>query len=69
MKTAIEIKAGDKFYNVRGEKCHVINLFFDDNYQVIVYRRWNNHSKSWVLIADYVDLFLIAFDYGWKWID
>ena len=63
----IAIKRGMTFRNLQKVKCHIANVFNEGEEEVVTYRWWSKRSKRWVFETDFKDLFLIAFDYGWKW--
>ena len=55
------------FRNLEGTKCYVVNVFKEGENEVVTYRYWMKRRKRWRFETDFKDLFLIAFDYGWKW--
>ena len=63
----MEIKRGMIFRNINGVKCYVANVFNEGEEEIVTYRYWLKHKKRWVFKTDFKELFLIAFDYGWKW--
>ena len=63
----MEIKRGMIFRNLQGTKCHIANVFKEGDEEVVTYRYWISHKKRWCFVTDFKELFLIAFDYGWKW--
>ncbi len=62
------IEVGKKFYNPQSVKNHVVRIFLDDDCEIIVYKYWSKKRQGWIYKSDELDLFLIGFDYGWKWI-
>jgi hypothetical protein len=42
-------------------------VFNEGEEEVVTYRYWLKHKKRWKFETDFKELFLIAFDYGWKW--
>ena len=63
----MEIKRGMIFRDLQGTKCVIANTFMEGENEVVTYRYWLKHKKRWVFKTDFTRLFLIAFDYGWKW--
>lgn len=60
---------GKKFRNIKGELCHVVNEFIDDNDIVITYKKWSKQSQYWNYYSDYKEIFMVQFEYGAKWIN
>ncbi len=63
----MEITVGMVFHRLDGKKCTVSNVFKFRGKEVITYRYWLKRKQIWVFESDFKHLFLIAFDYGWKW--
>lgn len=67
----MEAKRGMIFRNLEGTKCVVANVFkegdSDDSDEVVTYRYWIKHKKRWRFETNFKVIFLIAFNYGWKW--
>jgi len=63
----MELKVGMTFRNLEKTKCVVVNIFNDGPYEVVTYKYWVRRKRQWIFKTDYTHLFLIAFEYGWKW--
>lgn len=64
----MEIKRGMTFRDLQGKKCVIANVFLEGDLEVVTYRYWSKRKQTWFFETDFMDIFLIAFDYGWKWI-
>ena len=60
---------GKKFRNIKGELCHVVNEFIDDNDDIITYKKWSKRVLDWNYYTDYKEIFMVQFKYGAKWIN
>ncbi len=63
----MELKRGVNFRNIRGTKCYIANVFNEGDHKVVTYRYWLKHKQRWKFETEFKELFLIGFDYGWKW--
>jgi len=59
---------GKKFRTIDGYRCHVVNIFKDGKEEVITYKKWSKRKQRWYHYSDYLELFMIQFDYGAKWL-
>lgn len=55
------------FRDLDGKKCVIVNTFMEGKEQVVTYRYWLKLKRRWVFKTDFTRLFIIAFDYGWRW--
>lgn len=62
------VKIGDQFYDLNKTKHHIVNVFKDGKYEIVTYKFWSKRKQRWYYESDYLRLFMIAFDYGFKWI-
>lgn len=60
---------GKRFRSIKGELCHVVNEFIDENDTMITYKKWVKRGQYWDYYTDPKEIFLIRFEYGAKWID
>lgn len=65
--TQMELKKGMVFRNLEGTKCVIANTFMEGERQVVTYKYYIQHQKRWVFKTKFSDLFLRAFNRGWKW--
>ena len=63
----MEIKSGMVFRDPKGDKFIVVNTFIEKGKKVITYKYWLKHKRRWIFKTDFEYLFIISFDYGWKW--
>lgn len=61
----MEIEIGTVFRSSKNEKYIVSNKYMDGELEVIVFRTWNSKRKRWMFNADFTDLFILRFEYGW----
>ena len=64
----MKVEEGMKFKDYAGRLYHIVNVFMDGSDEVVVCRWYSKNKKRWHLTAEYTELFLIAFDYGAKWV-
>lgn len=67
MENMDKIKRGQVFRDLDGTKCYVANVFLEGKEEIVTYRYWVKHKQRWRFKTEFVGIFLIAFDYGWKW--
>ena len=63
----MKIERGMTFRCPRGIKYVIANTFMEKDDEVVTYRHWIKHKKRWEFVTEFKSLFLIGFDYGWKW--
>lgn len=64
MKT---VKVGMCFKDRRKKKHHIVNIFIDNNIEIVTYKHWSKKYKQWIYKSDETNLLLIHFDYGFEW--
>ena len=65
LRHTVEVKEGTVFRDLQRKKYIVVNIFSDNGKYVVTYKHWQKHRKRWLYQSDLMNLFLIAFDYGW----
>lgn len=63
MKKRPEIKIGSKFHWWDRDLWHIVNIFYDGDYEMIVLKSWAKYKNRWVyevtyreVLDDYFDL-------------
>jgi hypothetical protein len=59
---------GKKFRTRDGYRGHIVNVFTDEGEEIVTYKRWSKRKQGWYYFSDYLELFMIQFDYGAKWL-
>ena len=59
---------GKKFRMINKDRCHVVNVFTENEEELITYKKWSKSKQRWYHFTDYLELFMIQFDYGAVWI-
>lgn len=62
----MKLKIGDILRDLKGKKCHVINVFEHEEQQIVVFKHWLKHKKRWALETQWTDLLFIGEEYGMK---
>lgn len=55
------------FRNLDGTKCYIANVFMEGENEIVTYRYWVKGRQKWRFETDFKRIFLLAFNYGWKW--
>jgi hypothetical protein len=63
----MKIQKGMVFRDFNNKKCHIVNVFYDDEDQVVTYKHWSKHRNRWVFTTEYTDIFMLSFDSGFEW--
>ena len=63
----MEIERGMTFRDLGNTKHYIANVFLEGDEEVITYRYWLKTRKRWIFKTEFKVLFLIQFNYGWKW--
>ena len=62
----MKLKKGDILRDLKGQKCHVINVFKHKGEQIVVFKWWAKRTNRWVLETQLVELLFIGKEYGMK---
>lgn len=50
----IDIKVGDKFHYTDRDLWHVVNIFDDKDYKLIVIKSWSKYKQRWVYKVEHL---------------
>ncbi len=57
---------GQKFYDLRKVKHHIINVFEHLEGRIVVYKFWSTRKQHWIYKVQEQWSLKISFDYGYK---